>query len=163
ETLSNLSVKLAVNHFYFDFANDYFRQHPSIASPSTFRITDEDYQAFTQFVLNKGVDYDLQSRKLMDRFKSMLQQEGLYDEVKAEFEALDAKLNSDLAAHLHLFREDITRFIESSIVLRYYYQKGEHEYMLRDDSFLEKAIELLQNNEKYFSILNVDNQIDKQK
>ena len=163
ETLSNLSVKLAVNHFYFDFANDYFRQHPSIASPSAFRITDEDYQAFTQFVLNKGVDYDLQSRKLMDRFKSMLQQEGLYDEVKAEFEALDAKLNSDLAAHLHLFREDITRFIESSIVLRYYYQKGEHEYMLRDDSFLEKAIELLQNNEKYFSILNVDNQIDKQK
>lgn len=158
EYLSNLSVQLAINHFYFDYANEYFRTHASIASPSVFALTDQEYEDFKQFVINKGVDYDLQSRTLMDRFKKMLQQEGLYDEVKTEFDALDAKLNEDLASHLDLFRPEISNLLESSIVLRYYYQKGEHEYMLREDHFLKKAVEILQDDEKYFSLLGFENQ-----
>lgn len=158
QTVSNLCVNLALNHFYFDFANDYFRRHASIASPRDFCINEQDYQDFKKFVLETGLDYDLQSRQLMNRFKTLLQQEGLYDEVKSEFDALDAKLNEDLDKHLDIFRSEITRFIESTIVLRYYYQRGEHEYMLREDNVLQEAQKLLQDEKKYHSVLSADNQ-----
>ncbi len=156
--VSTLAVQLSLHHFYFDFANAYLRSHPTIAEPSKFRMSDQEYLDFKQQVLAKGVSYDLQSRKLMDSFKKILKEEGLYGEVAAEFEALDAKLNQGLDRHLDFFRPEIQRFVEIEIIKRYYYQKGAHEYMLREDNVVAKALEILRDDEKYNGILCAENQ-----
>ncbi len=156
--LSNLSVQLAVKNVYFDYANEYFRTHPSIAPPSVFRLTDEEYNAFKDYVMEKDVNYDLRSLVQLNRLKAMLEQEGYYSELEAEIQSMEKKLGKDLARDMELFREDILRFLESNIVLRYYYQKGEHEYLIRKDSGIEKSLEILRDNEKYKSTLGFENQ-----
>ena len=100
----------------------------------------------------------MRSRSQLDRLKTILKQEGYFSEVEDEMNKLEEKLNEDLQRDLDLFRDDVVKLLESSIVLRYYYQKGEHEYFIQDDAFLRKAVEVLQDDEKYRSSLIVDNQ-----
>ena len=47
------------------------------------------------------------------------------------------------------FKKEVTRMLESEIVKRYYYQKGELLASLKDDKVLEKALEVLANRTLY--------------
>ena len=79
--------------------------------------------------------------------------EGYYEEAKPEFEALEKKLQHDLAHDLDLHKETIKRMISSDIVAAYYYQRGTVEYSLKSDKQMEAARDLLRNETKYKQLL----------
>lgn len=158
DPISVLCMRLVAEDLFSQYANKYFREHEHIAPASQFHLTDAEYEDFKKYVIEKGVKYDMRSRSQLDRLKTILKQEGYFSEVEDEMKKLDEKLNEDLQRDLDLFRDDVVKLLESSIVLRYYYQKGEHEYFIQDDVFLRKAVEVLQDDEKYRSSLIVDNQ-----
>lgn len=158
DPISVLCMRLVAEDLFSQYANKYFREHEHIAPASQFHLTDAEYEDFKKYVIEKGVKYDMRSRSQLDRLKTILKQEGYYAQVEEEMKKLDEKLNEDLQRDLDLFRDDVVKLLESSIVLRYYYQKGEHEYFIQDDVFLRKAVEVLQDDEKYRSSLIVDNQ-----
>lgn len=158
DPISVLCMRLVAEDLFSQYANKYFREHERIAPASQFHLTDAEYEDFKKYVIEKGVKYDMRSRSQLDRLKTILKQEGYFSEVEDEMNKLEEKLNEDLQRDLDLFRDDVVKLLESSIVLRYYYQKGEHEYFIQDDAFLRKAVEVLQDDEKYSSSLIVDNQ-----
>lgn len=158
DPISVLCMRLVAEDLFSQYANKYFREHERIAPASQFHLTDAEYEDFKKYVIEKGVKYDMRSRSQLDRLKTILKQEGYFSEVEDEMNKLEEKLNEDLQRDLDLFRDDVVKLLESSIVLRYYYQKGEHEYFIQDDAFLRKAVEVLQDDEKYRSSLIVDNQ-----
>ncbi|MBQ7946057.1 MAG: S41 family peptidase [Bacteroidales bacterium] len=158
DPISVLCMRLVAEDLFSQYANKYFREHERIAPASQFHLTDAEYEDFKKYVIEKGVKYDMRSRSQLDRLKTILKQEGYYAQVEEEMNKLEEKLNEDLQRDLDLFRDDVVKLLESSIVLRYYYQKGEHEYFIQDDAFLRKAVEVLQDDEKYRSSLIVDNQ-----
>lgn len=158
DPISVLCMRLVAEDLFSQYANKYFREHEHIAPASQFHLTDAEYEDFKKYVIEKGVKYDMRSRSQLDRLKTILKQEGYYAQVEEEMKKLEEKLNEDLQRDLDLFRDDVVKLLESSIVLRYYYQKGEHEYFIQDDAFLRKAVEVLQDDEKYRSSLIVDNQ-----
>ena len=158
DPISVLCMRLVAEDLFSQYANKYFREHEHIAPASQFHLTDAEYEDFKKYVIEKGVKYDMRSRSQLDRLKTILKQEGYFSEVEDEMNKLEEKLNEDLQRDLDLFRDDVLKLLESSIVLRYYYQKGEHEYFIQDDVFLRKAVEVLQDDEKYRSSLIVDNQ-----
>lgn len=158
DPISVLCMRLVAEDLFSQYANMYFREHERIAPASQFHLTDAEYEDFKKYVIEKGVKYDMRSRSQLDRLKTILKQEGYFSEVEDEMNKLEEKLNEDLQRDLDLFRDDVVKLLESSIVLRYYYQKGEHEYFIQDDAFLRKAVEVLQDDEKYRSSLIVDNQ-----
>lgn len=158
DPISVLCMRLVAEDLFSQYANKYFREHERIAPASQFHLTDAEYEDFKKYVIEKGVKYDMRSRSQLDRLKTILKQEGYYAQVEEEMKKLDEKLNEDLQRDLDLFRDDVVKLLESSIVLRYYYQKGEHEYFIQDDAFLRKAVEVLLDDEKYRSSLIVDNQ-----
>lgn len=158
DPISVLCMRLVAEDLFSQYANKYFREHERIAPASQFHLTDAEYEDFKKYVIEKGVKYDMRSRSQLDRLKTILKQEGYFSEVEEEMNKLEEKLNEDLQRDLDLFRDDVVKLLESSIVLRYYYQKGEHEYFIQDDAFLRKAVEVLQDDEKYSSSLIVDNQ-----
>ena len=58
-------------------------------------------------------------------------------------------LNQDLT----LFRSEITDLIEDEIISRYFYEDGAIAWTLKKDEQVSKALEILNNKEKYSSIL----------
>jgi len=163
---SSLTYQLATKQYFYDYANKFFREHSSIAPINDFQLTDEDYAQFCDYVVERGIKYDLRSQLLMKELKKALKLEGYYEEASEMYEALEKKLSKDLAEDLKLFRKEIEPMLSTEIALRYYYQKGEIQQSLKDDKTLKKGLEILNDSDLYQSLLapskeSADNSEDK--
>lgn len=135
---------------------DYVEKHPQIAPARTFRITDADYAEFCQMAVDNGFKYDRESEHFLSDLIKVAKFEGYYDRAKAEFDALEKKLQHDLKAELDFHREAIIEAISNDIVTCYYYQQGAIENSLQHDKQLKAAMDLLKDENKYNDILKVN-------
>ena len=139
----NISHYMYLKQLYFKYANKYVVNHPTIASASHFTLTDDEYNDFCRFVIESGFTYRLESEKYLQDLKEMVKYEGYDDLTNDLFEQLTTKLQPNVETDLRRFRTDVQRMLEQEIIKRYYYQKGEIEYNMRDDKWLKIAIELI--------------------
>ena len=140
-----ISYYLYVKNLIFDFATKYFCAHEKIDDAKTFTISDADYQDFIDFVKEKNFTYSLESEKLVQSLKKVVEYEGYQERASEYLEKLMEILKPDLDKDIHEFRPDIQRYIEDEIVRRYYFQNGSSEYRLRHDEWVQKAVETLKN------------------
>ena len=136
-----------------DYIVSYVAKHPTIANPSTFELTDEDYEAFKQHVLKSGFKYDGVSEKILKELVKTAKFEGYYNDAKPEFDAIENKLKHNVAKDLDYNRDRIMQALASTIVSIYYYQRGTIEYTLKHDKQIKAAQKLLDNPAKYKEIL----------
>lgn len=155
----NITYYLENQYIVFDWVTDWVVKHKSIESPEKFSISDEDYEGFKQFVKSKDFQYDRMSEKSMASLKEVMEFEGYMKYANDEFKALEAKLIPNLDRDLETFKEDIMKQINSAIVKRYYYQRGEKLYSLKHDADLDKAIEVLGDTELYKKTLSAPEKI----
>ena len=136
-----------------DYIVSYVAKHPTIANPSAFELTDEDYEAFKQHVLKSGFRYDGVSEKILKELVKTAKFEGYYNDAKPEFDAIENKLKHNVAKDLNYNRDRIMQALASTIVSIYYYQRGTIEYTLKHDKQIKAAQKLLDNPAKYKEIL----------
>ena len=163
ENPANICFYLVNDLIIFDYANRYAAKHPTIAPIGEFKLTDEDYNDFKEFVKSKDFKYDRQSDKVLNELRKVAQFEGYLDEASEEFKALENKLSHNLDKDLETFRKDIEELLTIEIVKRYYHQKGEIRQSLRKDEDLDKALEILNNKAAYDKILNINQNLKSKK
>jgi len=151
----NIAYYIFAQNLYFDFATLYVLQHPAIASPSDFTLSDADFQAFTDYLVEKKFKYTTQTEKSYDALLDMAKYEGLDKRAQDEFAALKTKLMPDIKKNIEENKAEVTELLSLEIIKRYYYQKGEIQYSLRTDKDLKVALNLLKSDEKYKEILNI--------
>lgn len=149
EKIPTISYYLSNQFIVFDWVTDWVSKHKSISSPETFSISDDDYQNFKSYVKSKDFQYDRMSEKSMTSLKEIMEFEGFMKYAESEFKALEAKLVPDLDRDLETFKDIIKRQINTEIIRRYYYQKGEYIYTLKNDKEVDKALEILNDQNLY--------------
>ena len=158
DTMANITLyldRLDSTEVMFDYVVDYIQKHPTIAPAADFHLTDADYDAFKQRVIKAGFTYDQVSKKQLDELVKTAKFEGYYDDAKAEFEALKAKIDHhDVARDLNLRRDEIQQVLEQDIVGAYYYQEGQVQVGLRNDKTLREAERILNTPGEYQKVLN---------
>lgn len=153
EKTPNILFYMVKDNLFFTFANNYCLKHATIASPDKFVITDSDYEEFKALVHKSDFKYDRQSEKMLKNLKELAEFEGYMDDASSEFKALEKKLNHNLDRDLNHFAKDIKSMLATEIVKRYYYQRGAAIQLIKDDSELKKAIDLVNNKAEYNKIL----------
>jgi carboxyl-terminal processing protease len=153
EKPGTISYYLLNQYVIFDYVTDWVLKHPKIAPVETFALSDEDYVRFKDFVKSKNFTYDRISEKTMGSLKEVMEFEGYMKTAGVEFKALQAKLVPNLDQDLETFKPEISKLINLEIVKRFYYKKGESIESLKSDQVTKKAVEILDNIEKYKSIL----------
>ena len=153
DTLPDILYYIAQNVVLFDFVNDWCTRHETIAPAQEFSLTDDDYNAFKEFVSNSDFKYESNSGKALESLKKIAQREGLADKAQDEFKSLEDKLQYDLKNDLDVFRKDLERVIAMEIVVRYYYQRGVVMLNIKSDKILKEAVDLLGDRKRYDSIL----------
>ena len=153
EYMSALSVALVQKFLIFNYATQFVKQHPTIAPPSQFEITDEIYDDFRRYLSDKDYTYSTSTEKYLDDLKTIAKEEKYYDEVESDIAALEAKLKTDKNRDLTKYREEISEMLKSEILSRYYYQKGRVEGSLIHDKDVLKAVEILSDKAQYTKIL----------
>ena len=151
---SDLILFYLINDFViFDYATRYVQKHPAVSSLSDFKITEEDYADFKQFVKERKFTYDRQSDAVLKNLKEIAKFEGYLNDASEEFAALEKKLTHNLDRDLDHFEKDIRGAIAAEAVKRYFYLKGSIVEQLKDDPDLNKAIEVLKNKAAYAKLL----------
>lgn len=150
---------LVTDFVLLDFAADWAQKHKTIPPVEEFSITDEDFEAFKKFAKEKNFTYDRQSEKLLKNLKEVAKFEGYLDADSTIFNSLQEKLTPNLERDFDLHKEQIKKLIASEIIKRYYFQKGVLMENLKDDKVLDKALEVLGNQELYNKTLSTPEKV----
>ena len=149
----NIAYYIYAQNHYFDFATLYVLQHPQIATPDKFELSDADFKAFTDYLIEKNFSYTSQTEKYFDDLLELAKYEGLDESAKEEFAALKSKLTPEISTNIEKNKKDIGQLLSAEIIKRYYFQKGEIQYSLRSDEVIETALSILKSNEEYTKTL----------
>ncbi len=156
DTLTNLAYYLVnardSSEIVLTYVCDYIQSHPTIAPPSEFELSDEDYDNLKARVIESNFEYDKQTEKYLSQLRELAKFEGYYDDAREEFDALEAKLTHNLERDLDINKDLIKALVGRDIVAAYYYEAGAVEFALRYDNQLKKAIEVISGDE-YAAVL----------
>ena len=156
EMLSTITAHLYAQNMIFKYANKFYREHKTIASPEEFEITDEIYDDFVKFIEGQDFKYTSESEKDFDVLVKTAKLEGYYDNIKEQLDILESELKNHKDNDLINNRKEISEVLKVEIASRYYFQKGRIISTLKDDVELNRAIEILLNSNgqnEYESIL----------
>lgn len=140
---------LAVDTVLMDYVTEWVQKHKTIPPVEEFELSDEDFEAFKVYASEKKFTYDRQSEKALKNLKEVAEFEGYLNEDSTLFKALEEKLTPNLNRDFDRFKKEVKKLLSAEIVKRYYYQKGELIFNLRDDEVLDKALEVLADPEMY--------------
>ena len=146
EMLSTITAHLYAQNMIFKYANKFYREHKTIASPDKFEITDEIYNDFVKFVESQDFEYTSESEKDFEELVKTAKTEGYYDNIKEQLDLLEEELKSHKDNDLVNNKKEISDILKMEIVSRYYFQKGRIISALNDDPELKRAVEILLNS-----------------
>jgi len=154
ESLSQVASELYLRYFIFDFATKYYWAHPDIKTPSQFALSDQDYADFRDFLIAKKFDYKTVTEQSLNELISNAKKEKYYALHKDLFNEIEKDITHSLDQDLSIFKPEIKELLEEEIIGRYFYDEGAIAWTIKNDSLINKAIEILNNKDKYSSILN---------
>ena len=153
EMLSNIAYHLLSKDLIFNYATYYRLKHDSIVSSKNYTFSDKDYNDFKHWLEDKDLNYESISASRLDELIETAKAESYYQPFKASFDKLKADLTNHKEKDLETFKTQIIRLLEQEIVTRYYYKKGSIENMIRKDSAVIKALNILEQPSFYNTIL----------
>lgn len=141
-----------------DFVDQYFRKNPT---PNVrlreFKLTDSDYNNFVEFMKDKNVEFESESKRALEQLKQKAERERYLDKIKDQLESIGANLKDDKESNLKLYRNELSELIEDQIILRVHYSQGVAEHRLATDKEVREAVKLLDNQTEYKEILTSQN------
>ncbi len=143
---NRLTYNIVRDFWAFDFATKFAAEHPSIASPRDFVITDSIFEAFKASIDPDKFKYDKVCETMLTNLREAAEAEGyMNDSVSAQMKILEDMMRHDLGHDLDQNREAISELLSDEIIKRYYYQKGAAENMLKFDVAVDSAVNILSN------------------
>jgi carboxyl-terminal processing protease len=156
ERKMNIAYYIFAQNLYFEFANEYSSTHQNIAKPTDFKLDEDDFQAFKDFLKEKKFTYTTETEKMYKEFLELAKSEGIDKYADSELKALEAKLKPDIQLNIDDNKKDIIELLSLEIIKRYYFQKGEIEFSLKTDVDLKTAIEKLDDKPFYTKTLSAE-------
>jgi carboxyl-terminal processing protease len=150
---ADISKTLGNKGYFFEYANKYRAEHPTIAPAKEFNISDAEYQKFVAFLAKKDISYSTSVEKSVDDLVKKAKDEKHYDDIKADIEVIKKKISTNKANDLARFKPEIKELLEQEIALRYYFQKGAIEASFDDDQDIITAMNVLNDPQKFQTLL----------
>lgn len=153
--INRLVYNIVRDHWSFDFATKYVAENPQIGSPHDFEITDEIYGQFKKFIDPDKFKYDKTCEELVKQLREVAEAEGyMNEETKQQLDTLSKLLTHNLDKDLDTHRKQISSYLLSDILSRYFYAKGEVIADLRDDVAVDSAVNIFSDPMRMKKILN---------
>lgn len=153
---SDITKTLIGKGYIFDYATKYKATNATIPAAMKFKLSDAEYQKFVAFLGDKDISYSTSVEKSVTDLVKKSQDDKHYDDIKNEIELIKKKISANKSNDLIRFRKEISEELEKEIVARYYFQKGMVEATFDDDEAILAAIQVLNDNSQFASLLKPD-------
>ena len=157
EVSSKILLSLFRERLFFDYATEYRLKNENILSAKDFKITDEKFLDFKNFLSDKEYEYETDTEKAYKKLKKVAEEENYFESMKNDFDLLVTKIDDAKSDDLEKNKDFVKEILANEIVSRYYYQKGRIQSSLNYDKDILEAITVLSDSTKYKQILsNID-------
>lgn len=144
---------LMEKNLFFKYANKYVLNKAEIPEARSFRLSEDEYKSFVEWLGGQDYDYTTDTEALLAELTETATREKYYQLASEEFDLLIKKLKAKKKQDLWLFRDDIQMVLEDELVSRYYLQRGRIEASFSTDEFIASALDVLGNPQTYRGIL----------
>ena len=157
EYVSTFAVMVYAQGFVDDFLSEYCARHydelQEAVVPTQYHFSDEAYGEFVEFMKDKTVAWESYATHLWKEFKKAAEKERWEENMSEQMAQIEANITNDTQDNILLYKKELQSIIENQIVARYCYSEGATKHLLPNDVELKRAVELLQDLEKYNTIL----------
>lgn len=136
---SRPALALIYGEILQEYSIEYYKNNITIDAPSTFSLSDQEYERFIEWAALRDFDHRTASEVEYDKLIALAAREGLYSDLRDELSKLGEKIKPDKTEVLRRNKAEIKALLEEEISARYYFQKGRAESMVRNDEQLHKA------------------------
>lgn len=150
---SNIAISLVGKSICFNYATEFVKKHTTIAPAKEFEFTDQMYEDFVNFIKDKDYSYTTASEKSIEDLLTTAEKDKVNPQTIEEIKRAKELLIADKQNDIYKFKDEIKELLKSEIVSRYYYQRGRTEVALKNDTELDRAVEILNNTKEYKKIL----------
>jgi carboxyl-terminal processing protease len=147
--------KLYETGLLFDYSTLYAYNHPNIAEPRNFSLTNDEYTQFVSWMKDKKYSYTSYLDQQLKELNTEAKREKYYSELKPQLDQIQLTIDASKKNELLLYKDQIKQLIEEDIASRYYLEKGSVEVGFKYDMEIKKASEVLLNSAQYKKILNL--------
>jgi len=155
DDLSNLIISLIRERLFFDYATLYKYKNSSI--DSIFRISDNDFASFKDFLSDKSYDYKTETEKAIEALKTTSEKENYFNLLEPQYLNLFDEFELNKKNDLDRNKQIINEILSEEISSRYFYQEGRIRTSIEYDKEIKEAIKHLKQKDLYNSILSSSN------
>ena len=150
--MSPITTALLKNDGIFDYATSYYYKNPNLGDKIP-ALTDADYASFKQYLKANKVSFDTETEVALRNTLAAAKNEKIDETIAAEYQQLLTALEKSEATLLDKNQKEIKNLITEELIKRYQYQDGLYQYYLKNNSEIKKAVNVLNNQNEYKTIL----------
>ena len=153
DTMAYIVENLIDNNIIFDFATQYQKTHASVKAPEEFEVSDREMLDLKVFAGDRLYKYKTMVDEDLDDLGDDLKAEYSNPAIATTLNTLKKQVEAEKQKEYERKKEQIRIMLGSEIIRRYYYDEGVIRYSLKNDQFIEKAQEVLNDAILYQKIL----------
>lgn len=152
-TYGSAVIELVGTGYVFEYATKYCGEHPAPASMKDFKLSDEEYQKFVQWIKGQKISYKTELDQQADELVATAKKEKYYDELKSPLNELKAKIDQNKNSALIRFKPELIKILEQEIAFHYRLAKGQIEISIEEDNEITEAKKILADPAAYKKLL----------
>ncbi len=149
---SNFLQSKELQKLIFNFANYYRSIVNNIPNLETFTFSDSDYDKFVQYANTQSFGYNSRSEIYLDSLRVAAESDNI-PELLQKIDEFKKTIHASESQMLIKHKEQITPILQSEIIKRYSFSKGQIRNSFYSDSYVLKGISLIQDTELRTKIL----------
>lgn len=153
EYLSPAAIQLITSGHIFDYATIYVAEHPQLNSVHNFKLSDEDYKKFGDWLAGKKFTFSSELEEQMEQLVEVAKKERTYGEIQGQLTTLKKQLEQSRSRDLVRYKDEIGRILEEEIAFHFGLVKAQVELSLQHDTELKEAVKYLQQEGQYKNLL----------
>lgn len=150
---SPLMQALLEKQILFDYAVKYHYEHDKIEKATVFKLNNQDFIEFRKWLKEQNFDYEISLEKTLHHFETQIKEDSIKIDMTDDIVHIKQKIKELKNAEYEEYKNEILQMLKVEIAGHYYYQNGIIEASFDHDKDILKAVELLNDSNKYNKIL----------
>lgn len=145
---SVITDALLKNNAIFDFSTQLYFQKPTVTE-----VTDADFNAFKNFVKQEKYKLDTETERALETLMEKAKKEKINEIISVQYNQLEQKIKQSEEEEIVKNKSEIIKQIEEELIIRNSYREGLYNFYTNKNIEIKKALEILNDNKSYQSIL----------
>lgn len=152
-TTTKTTETLLESDAFFNYVTEYFYSNKTIEEPSVFQLNDAEFISLKNYLEKNHQYFETETEIAFKKANEIAKIETLDENLSKTYTSMFETIHAEKLKELDKNKEEIVNKLTEEIIKRYYFVEGAYQQKASFDPTILKAVALLNNANKYNSIL----------